>query len=215
MKFRLTFALPFLILPVTTFAYLPNRLPGATSITAKEFLTHRSRRLLVQEVLARRIVRTADKMEVYHSSAFTLTLRYPTSWTMQETLFGSLVSFVSPAENAADAVRENINVFVQEMHPNTPTLALYTLGTITELKVMNPDLTFLASEAVTIGTLAAHSVTYEQPSIVGRLKFRQTWTIAHGTAYLFTFTATPATFDQYEPIFQHMLDSFSVESAEL
>ena len=205
----------FLFFPLPAFAYLPSQLPHSHGMERTEMgSVHRSRRILVRETLMKQMPqkREAETLATYHDDAYNLTLQYPVSWRRGESLPGTLVSFVSPLENDEDRIRENVNLMVQDLSENTMTLEAYSEGTLRTLQAFTPSMTLLASNGMIIGGLAAHSITYQQDTQLGRIQFRQVWFIRGNTAFLFTFTAEPESFERYEKAFRSMLNTMKIGS---
>ncbi|MBI5155777.1 DcrB-related protein [Candidatus Peregrinibacteria bacterium] len=205
----------FLFAPLPAFAYLPSQLPhthGVERIATGN--VHPSRRILVSETLLQQMPRNGEPttLDTYRNDAYNLTLQYPASWRLGESLSGTLVSFVSPIENASDHIRENVNVMVQDLPENAMTLETYSEGTLRTLQAFTPSMTLLASNGMIVGGLAAHSITYQQDTQLGRIQFRQVWFIRANTAFLFTFTATPESFETYEKSFATMLNTMKIGS---
>lgn len=205
----------FFVLPTSSFAYTLQQLRHPKAAECRPGVTNlrRSRRLLWREQLAFNDERRDwSGMRVYRSVEHGLSLHFPASWSARERAFGTLVSFLSPPENAQDPIIENINILAQDFPHDRPSLFEYTVGTIAALKAANPGLIFLSSAGISIGSNPAYAVTYDEPSESGTMRFRQVWTIVGGRAYLLTLTATPDTFDEFAPVFDAMMQSMVLTS---
>lgn len=210
-----TGALLSMLLPAHAFAYLPGTFktkqncdPPAQAVTLR-----RSRRLILGDKLALLDTNRAQPSGLlsYVSREHGLSLRYPAAWTVKERLYGTLVSFLSPLESDDDAIRENINILLERIPDDRVTLQSLTEDAVLDLLSSTPGLVFQASEGMLIGSgIAAHGVTYEQDTELGRIKFRQVWAITDGRAVLLTFTTTPETFGEYEGVFEMILRTITL-----
>lgn len=197
-----------LFLPFGAWASSMNT-SSVPAISRRLTTAHPSRRTLLAELRQRqhRDSLAREPRQVYHNDAAGLRVHFPTSWIVRERVLGMLVSFVSPLADSGDRIHENINIVTQDIPPEEMSLTSYTAGTIRELLTFNPALHFAVSQAMTIGDNDAYSVTYQEPTLLGPLAFRQAWTVVGHTAYLFTLTTLPATFDEYNALFERMLQS--------
>ena len=212
-KFLAATAVLLSLFPVTTLAYTQTQLPKSQNCTSPKPPIHRrrSRRLLWNDVLSWRTAHrpAASGILAYEDPATGLTLRYPAAWEVRPGIFGTVVSFLSPREEG-DVVRENINVVEQTLPSPAFTLAAYSEGTIRSLQTTDRGLRLLASEGKIVAGLAAHAITYEEESTLGRVTFRQVWMIKDGHAYLFTLLATPETFEEHAKVLETMLASMKI-----
>lgn len=205
--------------PIPALAYTLQQLPKTKDCASPALHTQwlrPSRRQLWQRKLSWLSTHRVQPLGLlsYNNAAEGVQLRYPAAWTAQEQLLGTLVSFLSPLDEPGDRIRENVTVLLRNLPDGSLSLQDFTAGTLSSLQHEHPDLTFLASEGTILGsTIAAHGVTYEQDTAIGRMKFRQVWAIAGPRAILLTFTATPQTFDRYHGAFETMLRTVSMEGS--
>ena len=145
----------------------------------------------------------------YRNDTEDIVLRYPATWEIKEGALGTIVSFLSPL-TTQNRIRENINLMEQDLPSDQFSLATYTDGTVQTLHMVNPNIRFVASDAMTIAGFAAHGVTYEEETSLGPVTFRQVWFIKGAKAYLFTLLATPETFDANNAVLEKMLGTMNI-----
>ena len=149
-------------------------------------------------------------MDEYTSAAMGLHISHPKSWTIQEE--GKGVYFLSPKENSADTMRENINVLVEDISGNTVTLQEYAVSAMEQVKTLS-NYEVVSEGKPRIGTLPAYSIVYTATIDNHSVQFQQAWTVQGKKAYLITLAASPATFPTYTRVFGRMIKSFGLDKS--
>jgi len=149
-------------------------------------------------------------MDEYTNETMGLHISHPKSWTIQ--VEGKGVYFLSPMENSADTMRENINVLVEDITGNTVTLAEYTASAMSQVKTLE-NYTIVSEGKTRLGKLAGYGIIYTATIDSHKVQFQQAWTVKGKKAYLITLAASAASFPNYTRVFGRMIKSFGLEES--
>lgn len=185
-------------------------------------LQHVSRRTLRNQVQAQYDARAKKREEgqvaltnAYANDAYAIAIRYPDGWDKQELnqkedTLTLLVLFLSPLAKG-DAVRENVNVVVEDISKTPLSLQQYTdLGVAKERQFFEA-FSLEDSADVTVAGREAHQVTYTATLKGQTLRFRQVWLLQDGNAFVWTFADTPENFSLHLPVFERMLGTLMMK----
>lgn len=151
---------------------------------------------------------TSDYL-IYYNSEYGIKIKYPPNWTKMEQVFGAIVVFMSPKENAFDNFQENLNIVAESL--STPiTLEEYTDVAISQLKQIITDINIVETESTTLAGNPAHKIVYTGRQGQYILKWMQIWTIKNNKAYVITYTAEENTYSNFLGIVQEMINSFEI-----
>lgn len=145
-------------------------------------------------------------LETYESKTLGVQIGHPKGWDAQEE--GGSLYFVSPKENSADAMRENVNLIVETL-PERQKLDDYTKNVLTEVADLK-GYKLLSSRSRRLGALAGFGITYSATIQNHDLRFEQVWALKDKKAYILTIAASPETMPQYARVFARMLKSFKL-----
>lgn len=145
-------------------------------------------------------------LETYESPALGVQIGHPKGWDAQEE--GGGLYFVSPKENSADAMRENVNLIV-EILPERQKLEDYTKNVLMEVADLK-GYKLLDSRSRRLGALAGFGISYSATIENHDLRFEQVWALKDKKAYILTIAASPETMPQYARVFARMLKSFKL-----
>jgi eukaryotic-like serine/threonine-protein kinase len=141
-----------------------------------------------------------------YNSAKGFTINYPSDWSKpQEQQNGSVVIFLTPANNAA----ENLNVQVANLSANE-TLATVTKDVVSAAQ-SNDNFTQIEATNTTLAGLPANKIVYTATVNGDQLKALQTWTVKDGKVYVITYKAAPSNYDTYASTAQQMIDSLQIK----
>ncbi|MGO9911188.1 MAG: hypothetical protein ACLPQS_08530 [Acidimicrobiales bacterium] len=140
-----------------------------------------------------------------------LTLQHPASWTVQHGTSGGLHVYIDPASGVP--FRRNVNLILQSS--STPITAASYLqtnlaqisqdkGTISQQNAVSFDGT-PGYRVIWAATTTSGGTTYD-------LEFLSEWTIRHGEAWLFTYTADHARFASALTMVESLLASLKLPS---
>ena len=145
--------------------------------------------------------------EMHTDKANGYSVKYPNEW--EKEIRGSSVLFLSPLDGQGDRFKENVNVMLQDLSQQQVTLEQYT--DITKESVI----TNLGKQAIvslkdaTIQGVAAKEFIYNMNMNGNNLRIKQYWFIKNKMAYLFTYTAEPSKYSEYEATANKMVESFT------
>lgn len=151
------------------------------------------------------------KLLKYENNLYGFSLRYPATWSYKENQDGAAAIFMTPNENPLDTFRENVNIVIQDIPRQSPTLREYTKRAIFQLQVVfGQGLIILESKPAIIDGRAAHRFVFL--SRIDNVDFRTMcmWTLAEGKAYQITYTALNAQYDKYIGQVKRLVRSFKI-----
>jgi serine/threonine-protein kinase len=134
-------------------------------------------------------------------------LNYPGDWAFDNSgSAGTTVAFYAPSDSG-DTFRENVNLVVQDVKGMD--LTTYAQRTESEVRTHLGEASIIRSE--TERTPAeVHTLEYAGKLNGRDMRFKQTLRIVNGKAYVLTYTADPATYDEYLYLADAILNSFAV-----
>jgi hypothetical protein len=149
--------------------------------------------------------RTED-WRTYSNSEHGYTATYPGGWE-QSVKQGAIV-FTSPKETETDDFLENVNILVQDLSSSPMNLEQYTELTRKQINDYAGPQALLSLKGAVLAGKPCMECMYEMKYNDRNLKFKQYWFILDNQAYLFTYTAEPASFSKYEATATRIMKSF-------
>lgn len=145
----------------------------------------------------------------YENKEAGFSIQYPTAWEKKENENKNApVQFLSPAENATDLFRENINIIVGEKPPQNLSFD-DILGSL-ESNIKNFKLEAKTTETIAMGE--AKTVVYITNLTNGDktydLKIRQTYVRGKNNFYVITYTSEAANYAKFTADADTMIRSF-------
>lgn len=168
------------------------------------------------------ITPAAPTLLLYENPAKGFSIEYPAAWIPIEendTASHVIVSFVSLPETPDDQFAETVTVTSEEL-PQAMTLQQYTDIGMQVITSAFPNATIVEeSDNATLAGNPAHSVVFDTTlgatmtgaPIDGRIM--QIWTVADGEAFVVTFNAEKARYEEFVDTANAMFDSFALMSA--
>ena len=155
------------------------------------------------------LVAEESMMSHYSNPGLRLELRYPSDWTKNEGVAGSVATFLAHKEAGKDSFSENVNVLVQDLSKQPMNLAEYTDFSVNQLKQMVHEIQIEKIEDAQLGGQPAKRIVYSGKDTEGKMmKYVQMWTIKDKKVYLIGYTAELLHFDKYASQAQEMMESF-------
>lgn len=152
----------------------------------------------------------ATEVETGSVSSGEFSMSYPATWTADESgQGGTLYIFYSPAEDANDQFKENVNVVTEELSDASVDLATYTEASVQQLKKVMNAINFLENNESASGGYQQLVYTAQQGAL--NLQFVQRYYIKNNKAYIVTFTCEQSKWDTYKESGVSILDSFKFE----
>ena len=144
--------------------------------------------------------------DTYTDKANGFSIQYPDDWTKE--IRGNSFIFLSPLEGSGDRFKENVNFMIQDLSQQELTLEEYTEIT-RESVIANLGKQSVVSlkDAKILGE-AAKEFIYNMNMNGNNLRIKQYWFIKNKKAYLFTYTAEPSKFNDYEAVASKIVESF-------
>ncbi len=133
-------------------------------------------------------------------------MQYPDTWTAG-TEQGILI-FKSPLTDAADKFQENVNVVIQDLTSQPLTLEQFTDLSVEQYKQMKGTVDFISMEDMKLAGQPTKKAVLKMNYYGTQLKLKQMWFVKNNAAYLITYTAAEAKFNNYEPLATTLMNSF-------
>lgn len=133
-------------------------------------------------------------------------MSYPEKWEVKEN--ENMLAFLSPTENENDIFQENVNLIIQDLSAQPMTLDEFTKLSQDQLKQYLAKAPVTKLTHTTLVGQKADQLEYSAEYQGFKLKLRQYWFIKDNKAYVFTYTANEATFQQYLAPADQIIKSF-------
>lgn len=140
-------------------------------------------------------------------------VRYPQNW--KYAFLKNILIFISPKENHEDDFSENINLQVQKLTGEEPTLDTFTGTTqkvMAEKMHKARDVTYTD---ISIGKRKAVCLDFKVAAPKRNLQIRQYWFVENKRAFLFTYTAEESQFGKYADQADALVQSFQFGKMEM
>ncbi|NOY48320.1 MAG: hypothetical protein GXO84_09040 [Chlorobi bacterium] len=144
--------------------------------------------------------------DTYTDKANSFSIQYPNNWTKE--IRGSSIVFLSPLNGQGDLFKENVNVMLQDLSQQELSLEDYTEITRKSVITNLGKQSIVSLKDVTLKEVAAKEFIYKMNLNGNNLKIKQYWFIQNKKAYLFTYTAEPSKFNDYEAVASKIVESF-------
>ena len=120
-------------------------------------------------------------------------ISYPNSWESSEqkpqpTIQFLLLSDISSQQK--DSFRENINMSIENLGSQNPSLIEYTKVSLDQVKAQVPTAKIISNNSTNVNGTDMSDILWTATFGTIELKFRQFLCIKKSTAYIITFTAT-------------------------
>ena len=143
----------------------------------------------------------------YTDQANGFSIQYPKDWAQMKQ--GNAVIFISPRADSNDMFRENVNVILQDLSAQPMDLEQYGALSRKQIIGMYGANAIISQGSAILAGQKAECLTYNM-SYNGRAeKIKSCWFIKSKMAYLFTYTAEPAQFTNYEKTATSLINSFT------
>ncbi|MFH1284117.1 MAG: PsbP-related protein [Candidatus Peregrinibacteria bacterium] len=150
-----------------------------------------------------------EGFELYENSTYNIETQYPSDWNLQEDIYGTVVSFLSPLADETDLFQDNLNVSIQDLGDEEISIDDFTNLSVEEIKKAYTDIVLEQNKTMLDGNDAYEvSYTFEQSSF--KLKALQVYAIKNQTVYIITFVAETDSYTQFEENVRKMIDSFVI-----
>jgi hypothetical protein len=153
---------------------------------------------------------SSKEADRYYNKKDDFSVKFPKEWENREGFMGTDVISLSPKENAADQFRENVNVVVEPL-PEGMDLNGYFNANIPKLSSVVRDFQQNETGSAIINNNRAEWLIYTGSIGTITLKAKQYYLVNDKKGYVITCSATPATYDAYNSIFDTVVNSFQFE----
>ena len=146
------------------------------------------------------------KIIEYENKMHNFSIEIPNTWAFQENINWFNIEIKTPKN---DKINENLGIVVQELQTNE-TLTSYTEKTIKWLKDLYEDYNEIKKEDVEINQIKCTALTYEISGNWYEIKAQQTVFLKDNKPYIFQYTATKNTFNNYIDDINKIINSFTI-----
>ncbi len=137
---------------------------------------------------------------------------YPSHWEIQQQApDGSAFGFLSPIDGENDAMRENVNIQVQNLPDST-----YDLDKFSELSLQGFQTQLGEFEIIenakrmTLSGIPAEKIVFFGTLQNISFKFQSIYGVSRPHAYILTYTAIDETYEKFLPIFEDIITSLKI-----
>lgn len=148
---------------------------------------------------------TEIKYIEYQNKKYNFKIQIPNTRTFQENINWFNIEIKTPKN---DSINENLWIVVQELQTEE-TLESFTEKTIEWLKELYEDYNEITKENIEINSNEWITVTYEISENWYKIKAQQTAFLKDNKSYVFQYTATKETFDNYINEINNIVNSFT------
>ena len=147
----------------------------------------------------------------YKDTNYKFKIDYPSDWTVNTEIDGTVVAFVSPKQNQLDVFQENVNIVVQKETQLPKQLKLYALESVHQLEFLfEDDIEILEQGFVDFAGSRGYEILYLGKT--GTETNFKVWQVIgiheRGWVYQFTYTTLESQYDKFVPEMRKMYNSF-------
>ena len=142
----------------------------------------------------------------YENKKYNFKIEIPNTWTFQEETNWFNIEIKTPKN---DNINENLWIIVQELQTEE-TLESYTENTVIWLNDLYESYNEISKEDTEINSTKWIILTYELSENWYKIKSQQTVFLKDNKAYVFQYTATKDTFNQYINEINYIINSFTI-----
>ena len=142
----------------------------------------------------------------YENKKYNFKIEIPNTWTFQEETNWFNIEIKTPKN---DNINENLWIIVQELQTEE-TLESYTENTVIWLNDLYESYNEISKEDTEINSKKWIILTYELSENWYEIKSQQTVFLKDNKAYVFQYTATKDTFNQYINEINYIINSFTI-----
>ncbi len=142
----------------------------------------------------------------YENKKNNFKIQIPNNWTFQEEIDWFNIEIKTPKN---DSINENLGIIVQELQTKQ-TLESYTESTIKWLTDLYESYNEIDKQNIEINSIKGLILTYELSENWYEIKAQQAVLLDDNKAYVFQYTATKDTFNQYINEINYILNSFNI-----
>lgn len=147
----------------------------------------------------------AAELKTLDTSEFSI--KYPDNWTVdQNGLSGTKFILYSPAIDG-QAFRNNTNLIIQDLTGYNLDLDAFVKLSVDQIKQYIPAANIISSKTENGRHQIIYTGTHEQL----KLKWKQYYRVQNNRAYVLTFTADQASFDENLELATQVMDSFIIK----
>ena len=150
---------------------------------------------------------TANGYTTYEHEDFEFT--FLEDWTMEEDVYGTVVSVLSPLDDDADIFSENCNVVIDDAAEDY-TVEEYLAASVETLEAYITDYSPSEEGTIEMGGEDGFYINYDGVQGEYGLTWIQYIVKPYDVFYILTCTSSVETFDDYEADFDDVASSFSV-----
>ncbi len=141
-------------------------------------------------------------------------ISYPKDWQSSDQKPEPFIQFFLLSDEKSqkeDEYRENINLKLENLSGQEMELEAYAKISLDQIRSQMPGSQVISNEVIKINNLEARAVIWSAESNNGIvLKFKKTFLIHNGKAYIITFSSTEAEYDKYIKIADRIINTFNL-----
>lgn len=141
-------------------------------------------------------------------------ISYPKDWQSSDQKPEPSIEFFLLSDGKSqkeDQFRESINLKLENLSGQEMRLEAYTKISLDQIRSQMPRAQVISNKVIKINNLEARAVVWSAESNNGMvLKFKKTFLIHNGKAYIITFSSTEAEYDEYIEVADKIINTFNL-----
>ncbi len=162
-------------------------------------------------VLLFQLITPKENLLNYENPSYGIKIKYPQNWERQNInnpITGEVVAFLSPKQTDADKLQEKLTISVE----NFPgTLDEFSNSSIKDIKNHMENAKIVNTSSTTLAHKPAAEVVFTGKDGENSLKNLQVFTLKADKAYVITYTAEIANYDEFIQTAYSMIKSFEIQ----
>jgi hypothetical protein len=153
---------------------------------------------------------TSSELKKYSDPQGRYTVGYPGDWTFNDKAENAIFQLTSPAENSDDKFRQNLNLQIEELKPNT-TVDEYVQTNMGAVKDLVKGYTEVSSMFFNRNGVRAYQIIYKgrYGNMTDDIQIKQLFTIStSGKGYVLTYVSKAGERDAFETTANKIFNSF-------
>ena len=151
---------------------------------------------------------TVPARQTYTSKSDGFLIQFPSTWTAQEKVYGSAVTFNSPTSET-DKIKENVAINTSKLN-NSYTIDEYFTANKERL-IAQTGYVEIENSNIKINDVDAKKIIFKSIYKDYKLQFEEIFIIKNTTLYTITYTATESTFNDFAQQVDEMIATFEIK----
>ncbi|MGI6488050.1 MAG: PsbP-related protein [Syntrophothermaceae bacterium] len=160
----------------------------------------------------RRLMGVFDKGDTkrFKERAYGISIEYPKGWKKKQGKQQVIALFMAPKSSNVGMFAPNVNITVENLEEREMTLQEYVESSLQE-ESFTGYYQLISTESTTLSGLPALRIDFTGKEGLTSIRLLQVCVLQDHHVYAVTCAAEASKFEEFEPLFQAMLDSYQLE----